>query len=72
MTFGLGEILDADYCDNSDCVFTDRDYLEEFISDSLYDEYHDKSPDEYDEAVKRKMAELEPYWTKVIAIYASN
>ena len=69
---GLSEILDCDYCDNYDTIFTDRDYLEEYISNSLYDEYCDKSPEEYDEAVRRKMEELEPYWTKVIAIYASN
>ena len=69
---GIDEILDHDYYDYCDCVFTDRDSLEEKISDDLYDEYHDKSEEEYDEAVKRKMEELEPYWTKVIAIYASN
>lgn len=69
---GLDEILDCDYGDIDDTVFTDRDYLEEYISNSLYDEYCDKSPEEYDEAVRRKMEELEPYWTKVIAIYASN
>lgn len=69
---GLDEILDCDYYDNYDCIFTDRDSLEEKISDDLYDEYCNKSPEEYDEAVRRKMEELEPYWTKVIAIYASN
>lgn len=72
ISFGIEEILDCDYCDYDDTIFKDRDRLEEKISDDLYDEYHDKSEDEYDEAVKRKMTELEPYWTKVIAIYASN
>ena len=69
---GLDEILDYDYYDYGDCIFTDRDSLEEKISNDLYDEYHDKSKEEYDDAVKRKMEELEPYWTRVIAIYASN
>lgn len=72
VSFGLEEILECDYTDHYDTVFTDRDRLEEKISDDLYDEYHDKSSEEYGEAVKRKMAELEPYWTRVIAIYASN
>lgn len=72
VSVGLSEILDHDYCDYDDTIFTDRDRLEEKISDDLYGEYHNKSSEEYDEAVKRKMAELEPYWTKVIAIYASN
>ena len=72
VSFGLDEILDHDYSDYDDEVFHDRDRLEEKISDDLYDEYFDKSEEEYDAAVKRKMEELEPYWTKVIAIYASN
>jgi hypothetical protein len=72
VSFGLDEILDCDYSDYDDVVFTDRERLEEKISDDLYDEFFNKSQEEYDEAVRRKMEELEPYWTKVIAIYASN
>lgn len=72
ITFGIDEILDCDYYDYDDVVFTDRERLEEKISDDLYDEYCDKGDEEYDEAVNRKMEELEPYWKKVIAIYASN
>lgn len=72
VTFGIDEILDCDYYDYDDVVFTDRERLEEKISDDLYDEYCDKGDEEYDEAVNRKMEELEPYWKKVIAIYASN
>ena len=69
---GIDEILDCDFVDNCDAVFNDRDYLEEYLYDILYDEYLNKSATEYNEAVTRKMEELEPYWTKVIAIYASN
>lgn len=72
VSFELGEILDCDYYEDDDTVFTDRDRLEEKISDDLYDEYHNKSSEEYDEAVSRKVEELEPYWKKVIVIYASN
>lgn len=72
ISFDICEILDCDYYDYNDIVFTDRDRLEEKIGDDLYDEYHDKGDKEYDEAVNRKMEELEPYWKKVIAIYASN
>ena len=67
----ISEILDCDYYDYDDTVFTDRDRLEDKIEDDLYDEYFDK-PEEYDTAVKRKLEELEPYWKKVIAIYATN
>ena len=68
--FDVGEILDTDYFDNEDAIFTDREYLEEVIEDRLYDEY----PNEEDliKAIKAKMAELEPYWKKVICIYATN
>ena len=72
ISFEICEILDCDYMDYDDVVFTDRERLEEKIGDDLYDEYCDKGQEEYDEAVNRKMEELEPYWQKVIAIFASN
>ena len=72
VSFSIEEILDCDYLDYNDCVFTDRDYLEEFVEEELYDEYSEKSEEEYEDAIKNKMAEFEPYWTKVIAIYATN
>ena len=72
VSFHIDEILDCDYYDYDDVVFTDRDRLEECVVDELADEYEDKSEEEFDEAVKRKLEELEPYWTKVIAIYATN
>lgn len=72
ISFHIDEILDCDFCDYDDTVFCDRDRLEEYIGDMLYDEYCDKSDEEYEEAIKNKLAELEPYWTKVIAIYATN
>lgn len=68
----ISEILDCDYYDYDDTVFTDRDRLEERIEDDLYDEYCDKSDEEYDAAVKRELEKYEPYWKKVIAIYATN
>ena len=68
----ISEILDCDYYDYDDTIFTDRDRLEEKIEDDLYDEYFDKSEEEYDAAVKRELEKYEPYWQKVIAIYAAN
>ena len=64
ISFGIDEILDCDYYDYDDTVFTDRDRLEEKIADDLYEEYN--------EAVKRELEKYEPYWKKVIAIYATN
>lgn len=72
ISFHISEILDCDFYDYDDCVFTDKDRLEEKIGDDLWDEYHDKSDEEYDAAVKRELEKYEPYWKKVIAIYATN
>ena len=72
ISFYVEEILDCDYYDFNDEVFTDRDRLEEVIADNLYDEYCEKSEEEYEAVIKNKLAELEPYWKKVIAIYATN
>lgn len=68
--FDVGEILDTDYYGYNDEVFTDRDKLEEYIEDSLYSEHLEG--DALDQAVKAKLAELEPYWKNVICIYATN
>ena len=72
ISFGIDEILDADFTDYNDCAFTDRDSLEEHIEDMLYDEFYGKPEEEYAAAIKAKMAEFEPSWVKVIVIYASN
>ena len=72
ISFSVDEILDCDYLDYGDTVFTDRDRLEEKVTDDLYEEYSEKSEEEYESAVKKKLQELEPYWKKVIAIWATN
>lgn len=72
VSFSIDEILDCDFYDYNDAVFCDRDRLEEYVADMLYGEYYKKSEEEYDQAIKDKLAELEPYWTKIIAIYATN
>lgn len=72
ISFEIGEILDCDYTDYDDAVITDRDRLEEKIADDLYDEYLGKPDEEYEEAIKREVEKYEPFWKKVIAIYANN
>ena len=72
ISFHIDEILDCDFYDYDDTVFTDRGRLEEKIDDDLWEEYHEKSEEEYDAAVKREVEKYEPYWKKVIAIYATN
>ena len=72
VSFKVEEMLDCEYYDYGDMVITDRDRLEEIIEDRLYDEYHDKPESEYDAAIKAEVEKFEPYWKKVIAIYATN
>lgn len=72
ISFDIGEILDCDFYDHEDAIFTDRDKLKEAVEDMFYYDYLDKPEEEYESAIKNKLAELEPYWKKVIAIYATN
>lgn len=72
ISFGIEEILDCDYTDYDDVIIQDRGRLKERIMDDLYDEYSDKPDEEYEEAIKREMEKYEPFWKKVIAIYADN
>lgn len=72
ISFRIEEILDCDFLDHYDCVFTDRDHLVEFLDDYFYDDYCDGPEEAYEAAIDQKLQELEPYWVKVIAIYASN
>ena len=53
-------------------MFTDRDELEEYITDILCDEYPNVSDKEFDAIVKKEVEKYEPYWQKVIAIWADN
>lgn len=66
--FEVEEILYADYCD--EIIFSDRDDFEESVRENLSD--LQCSDEEYEKAVKDTLAKYEPYWKKVIAIYADN
>lgn len=72
ISFGINEILDCDFYDTDDSVFVDRDRLEEKIADDIYDENEEASDEYCEELIKRELAKYEPYWKKVIAIYATN
>lgn len=67
--FEIAEILDADYKDE-DRVFSDRYDFEDYVEREFED--MECSDEEYKEAVKATIAKYEPYWKKVIAIYADN
>lgn len=70
--FGIGEILDCEQDINDERTYTDRDEFEEDLIDKLsWDEIYDKlSEKEFDKVVEKKLNEYEPYWKKVIQIWA--
>lgn len=72
ISFGISEILDCDFYDSDDSVFTDRDRFEEKIADYIYDENEEASDEYCEEFIKRELEKYEPYWKKVITIYANN
>ena len=72
ISFGINEILDYEFYDNDDTVFVDRDRFEEKIADDIYDEHEELSDEDCDELIKRELEKYEPYWKKVITIYATN
>ena len=72
ISFDICEILDCDFYDSDDSVFVDRDRLQDRIADDIYYENEEASDEYCEELIKRRLEELEPYWKKVIAIYANN
>lgn len=72
ISFEICEILDCEYYDYDDEVFTDRSRLEEKIADDFFEDYQDKTEEEYEAAIKAEIEKYEPYWKDVIAIYANN
>ena len=77
--FHLGEILTVEAPYNDEIVCSDRDSFEEEMSDWLYYKLEDDGVDvdnmpdeEYEKILKEEIAKYEPYWKKVIAIWATN
>lgn len=70
--FEIGYILNCEAEINPDHIYTDESELEDDLVNYLEDEeqYKNLSDTEFDKVVKEKLKEYEPYWKKVIAIYA--
>ena len=70
--FGIGEILDCEQDINEEKTYVDRDEFKEDIEYHLscYDEYENLSDENFDYLVEKTYQEYEPYWKKVIQIYA--
>lgn len=72
LRFRLGELLDCEQTINDERVYTDRNDFEEDVRYALEcdDNFEKWTDEEYEKAVKDKIAEYEPYWKNVICIYA--
>ena len=81
--FGIEEILDCEAPYESEMVCCDRDDFNERFEEWLWDKsceelcergLYDVEPseDEFQERLKSEKEKYEPYWKKVIAIWATN
>ena len=70
----LREVLDCEIPFGGGIVPTDKDDFEEQLADYLYDlpENIGLSDSDFDKLLKEEVAKYDPYWKKVIAIYADN
>ena len=66
-------VLDCETPFRNDCVYTDESEFEEDLAEYLADRLPASFPDEeFDKLLKEQLAKYEPYWKKVIAIWADN
>lgn len=72
--FDIIEILDAEVPYQT-LVETDRinfeEQIEEWLADELDEEYEELTEEEFQTVLAKEIEKYEPYWKKVIAIYAS-
>lgn len=70
----IGWVLDCEIPFGDGIVPTDEDDFKEQLENYLCDlpECENLSDEEFDKRLKDELAKYEPYWKKVIAIYADN
>lgn len=78
ISFGITELLDCEV-PYSECVCTNRDDFEEQFEEWLWEEMcyemtegSEPSEADFQTKFKKEKERYEPYWKKVIAIYADN
>lgn len=73
LTFKVGYILDCEQTVNEERIYDDEDEFGEDLENYLVDsgEYDNLSDDEFEKVVDEELKKYEPYWKKVIYIYAS-
>jgi len=79
ISFEVEEILDCETPYNNDCIVcNDRNEFNENLKEWLWNELggndkrHQITEEEFQKIFAEEKAKYEPYWKKVIAIYADN
>ena len=81
VSFSVSELLDCETPWDSEIICTDRQDFEELLEDWLWDvetQYdndgkpHEPSEEVFQELLAEAKAKFEPFWKKVIAIYAGT
>lgn len=74
LRFKVGELLDCEQDVNDERVYSDRGEFEDDLENMLSDsgDYDETTDEEFDNIVKSKLEEYEPYWRKVILIMADT
>lgn len=74
VSFGIDYILDVNTpYDKDESIFTDKSEFMDAVTDFMADAVPDgASEEELDARIAAEVAKYEPYWKKVIAIYATN
>lgn len=67
----LGEFLDCEQNVNEEYCYTDKDDFAEALEDQLFSDFKG-SKEEFEEFLKAKLAEYEPYWKPCIILYVDN
>ena len=67
----VGEFLDCSQTVNDCKCYCDRDDFEEDIQDVMCDDF-EGTDEEFEQAVKDRMAEYDPYWKPCIIVNVNN
>ena len=70
----IGEVLDCDQHINEERIYGDRQQFEDDVRDWVDNSYYEPgvSDEEVEQKIEEILADYEPYWKKVIIIYAGT
>lgn len=77
ISFHVGEVLDCECPYNDEMICADRDEFEERMeaivhNEMCYDSGREPTEEEFQKRYREELERYEPYWRKVIEIWATN